>query len=75
MTELTTEPTAESTTQLATQLTTSAPTLTLIIGADLIRVRLLDLYAHPTACGRFTNTAKAAFDRNPLGGRLNGFFI
>jgi hypothetical protein len=27
------------------------------------------------ACGRFTNPAKAAFDRNPLGGKLNGFFI
>jgi hypothetical protein len=62
-------------TQLTTQLTIDAATLTLILGADLIRVRLLVWYAHPTACGRFTNTAKAAFDRNPLGGKLNGFFI
>jgi hypothetical protein len=29
----------------------------------------------PAACGRSTNPAKAAFDRNPLGGKLNGFFV
>jgi 5-methyltetrahydrofolate--homocysteine methyltransferase len=39
----------------------------------LIRVTF-ELDAHPTACGRSTNAAKAAFDRNPLGGKLNGFF-
>jgi hypothetical protein len=38
--------------------------------ADLIRVA-----APPAACGRSINAAKAAFDRNPLGGKLNGFFV
>src|SRR5688572_7135701 len=26
-------------------------------------------------CGRSINAAKAAFNRNPLGGKLNGFFV
>src|SRR5204863_3496380 len=58
---------------VGTELTRRATTLTLSISADLIRMRLFS--AHPTACGRFTNAAKAAFDRNPLGGKLNGFFV
>jgi hypothetical protein len=44
----------------------------LITSADLIRVFAR---IRPAACGRSTNAAKAAFDRNPLGGKLNGFLI
>jgi hypothetical protein len=43
----------------------------LTTSADLIRVFAI----RPAACGRSTNAAKAAFDRNPLGGKLNGFFV
>jgi hypothetical protein len=44
----------------------------LTTSADLIRVFAS---MRPAACGRSTNAAKAAFDRNPLGGKLNGFFV
>jgi hypothetical protein len=56
----------------APELTRRTAGLTLAISADLIRV-----FAgmRPAACGRSTNAAKAAFDRNPLGGKLNGFFV
>jgi len=56
----------------APELTTHAAGLTLINSADLIRVFAS---MRPAACGRSTNAAKAAFDRNPLGGKLNGFFV
>jgi hypothetical protein len=44
----------------------------LAVSADLIRVFAS---MRPAACGRSTNAAKAAFDRNPLGGKLTGFFV
>jgi hypothetical protein len=56
----------------APELTRGAAGLTLIASADLIRVFPS---MRPAACGRSTNAAKAAFDRNPLGGKLTGFFI
>jgi hypothetical protein len=54
------------------ELTRRAAGLTLTSSADLIRVFAS---MRPAACGRSTNAAKAAFDRNPLGGKLNGFFV
>jgi hypothetical protein len=54
------------------ELTRRVPGLTLTTSADLIRVFAR---IRPAACGRSTNAAKAVFDRNPLGGKLNGFLI
>ena len=45
------------------RLTIAVPALTFVLSADLT-----------LACGRFTNPAKAAFDGDPFGGKLNGFF-
>jgi hypothetical protein len=47
------------------------PTLTLVNSADLIREWCLP----PGSLRGALNSAKAVFDGNPLGGKLNGFLF